>query len=306
MKGFSSLFRTELAAVFIVVSTVGCSDIRIIGDTSSMVDRGSAELKVASSEDASVEPLVKEIAKATVSTIVPQESLETIKRDPHSISSKGIATTQSTSTQTVIYSVSPEGMSSSTQASSQTLSLETFTPKAMLLDASSLESILRPVFAAYGQFSATDTRYFLPDDKFKLGEFSFLAIPALVNARIGGNISLSQDYIFALRTFAGRACRNLVTAERANPANVNNRLVNNADWTAKKVSVEAISRFMNSVFGYSTAPGAFHPGAQDLATVFNDAVAAANGVSRTTDNAMLDNYVLTCVYAVTDPRTFSR
>ncbi|NBW82194.1 hypothetical protein EBR21_10625 [bacterium] len=197
-------------------------------------------------------------------------------------------------------------MSSTTQTSSQTLSLDVFTPKAMLLDAGSLEGILRPVFAAYGQLSTTDTRYFSPDDKFKLGEFAFLAIPNLVNARIGGNISLSQDYIFAMRTFAGRACKNLVTAEKANPSNASNRLVNNADWIAKKVSVEAISRFMGSVFGYSTASGVFQPGAEELATVFNDAVAAADGVLRTKDNAMLDNYVLTCVYAVTDPRTFSR
>ena len=199
-------------------------------------------------------------------------------------------------------------LATSTETTSVSLNLTSYTPRAILLDASNLEAILRPVFSTYGQISNTDTQYFSPDDKFKLGEFSFLSIPNQVKARVGGHQTLSQDYIFAMRKFAGRACTNLVLAERNNPSNPSNRLINDKDWNAKKVSVETINRFMDGIFGYSASSGAFQPGAQELATVFNDAITAdlASGSSRGTSRSMSNNYVLACVYVVTDPRTFSR
>jgi hypothetical protein len=198
-------------------------------------------------------------------------------------------------------------VNTSAQVSSKEVNLASFTPKAILLDASSLEQVLRPVFSTYGQLSTTDSRYFLPDDKVKLGEFSYLSVPNLVNARIGGNVSLSQDYIFAMRMFAGRACTNLVNAEKGRLQD-SNKLVKPYDWAQKKVSVEAISGLMGGVFGYTPAGGAPHRGAQELVTVFNDAVAKAMlpGSTRTPEAAMSDNYVLSCVYVVTDPRTYSR
>ncbi|MEY4065556.1 MAG: hypothetical protein RIR26_1764 [Pseudomonadota bacterium] len=306
MKPFSITKQADLFLIGIFFNASGCGDGVKSLNRSQSIELKSSREKTPLSENSAADQLAKDLLAATVSTIGADETLQEIKRDPHLISTKEIQSTQSSSMQSVIYSVSPQIENSTTQTSTQTLSVPVFTPKALLLDASSLETILRPVFTTYGQFSTTDTRYFSPDEKQKLGEFSFFSVPNLVNPRIGGSISLSQDYIFAIRTFAGRACKNLVNAEKLTPSNVANRLINNSEWTSKKISVESISRFMTSVFGYAPLAGSFHSGAQDFATAFNNAVTAADGVSRTKDNAMFDNYILTCVYSVTDPRTFSR
>ena len=175
------------------------------------------------------------------------------------------------------------------------------TPQALLLDATNLEAVLKPVFGDYGH-SATDKTYFTEAKKANLGEYMLFGV-----LRMGAPIKLSQDYIFELRHFAGRACNNLVTAESfAQPQT--NKLITKRDWESKTISIEAINSFMSKSFGYSLVAGASHAGATDLQSIFNAAVAGAGSANdaRSKDNAMKDNYKLLCVYVTTDPRTYSR
>ena len=176
------------------------------------------------------------------------------------------------------------------------------TPQALLLDATNLEAVLKPVFGDYGHQSPTDKTYFTVEKKANLGEYMLFGA-----LRMGAPIKLSQDYIFELRHFAGRACNKLVTAESSAQPQTN-KLIIKRDWESKTISIEAINSFMSKSFGYSLVAGASHAGATDLQSIFNAAVAGAESANdkRTKDDAMKDNYKLLCVYVTTDPRTYSR
>lgn len=193
-----------------------------------------------------------------------------------------------------------EKVTQSTIASQSELHLQALAPQLLLLDASNLESVYKPIFGLNGQMTPTDARYFTPEDKAKLGEYALLSIPNVVTARTGARLRLSQDYLFALRSFAARACENLVKAEKAAPDNMN-KLVWKSDVDAQKVSEQALNSFMSGLFGYSPQNGAMHSGATEMAAIFNAAV-----MSRGWNAAFEDNYKLACVYMATDPRAFSR
>lgn len=191
--------------------------------------------------------------------------------------------------------------------SSENFGLSLVTPQAMLLTATNLEQILRPVFGVSGQITTTDTRYFTPLEKRNLGEYMMLEVPNLETIRMGLPIKLSQDYIFTLRTFAGRACNNLVNSENSNPSGTANKLIKKADVDSRSVSLETVNSFMSLVFGYVPVSAAGHAGAQDFVGLFAESVKYAVDVEkRSVQSALLDNYKLLCVYLVTDPRTFSR
>lgn len=270
-------------------SVVGCSDIKIIGDTSSLVERNRVKPNNTSSQDAAVDPLAEKLIEATHSTIGDDGSHQGSAKDPHAVSSKVV--------------------SSQTEIDDKALSLVQIGPVTKLFDATNLERVLRPIFGTHGQITTTDMRYFSPEDKIRLGEYSLFTVPNLFLERIGGQVQFSQDYIFAMRTFAGRACTNLVKAELADPDRADNFLVREGELDAGRISVDTIQLFMSKVFGLSSSGKSFFAGAQEFAAVFKEAVESADeGMDslRTRDKAIEDNYILTCVYVVTDPRTFSR
>jgi len=256
-------------------------------------------------KDSDAQPaLVQKLIHATVSVLTTESSSTDVIREAHSVTGTSIDTLQTQSSEVIKLTASSQNVSSATQSSSLTAALQFLTPRPFLLNASNLEKVLRPVFGSFGQMSTANPRYFIPDDKFRLGEYAMVAIPDEVKVRMGPNISVSQDYLFALRTFAGLACTNLVNSEKNNPSNTSNVLVNSTDWNANKIQPETISKFMTQLFGYAPQSGALHAGASEYADTFNAAV--ANPAPRTIVNAKLDNYKLVCVYVVSDPRTFSR
>jgi hypothetical protein len=211
-------------------------------------------------------------------------------------------------TQTAEPSAATTRQSASAKSSTMGYSLSLTTPQPILLDSTNLEAIFRPIFAASGQLSATDVRYFTPMEKRNLGEYMMLETPNLETIRMGLPIQITQDYIFVLRTFAGRACSNLVSREASSVDDASNLLVKRNERKSTSISTRTVNNLMSRVFGFTPPAEGLHAGAQDFAALFNDSVgkAGTNGDNRTKDAAMIDNYKLLCVYVVTDPRSYSR
>lgn len=184
------------------------------------------------------------------------------------------------------------------------LSQELNTPQTILLNATNFETMMRPIFGNHGRISASDNNYFTAADKIRMGDYVMLG----ATNRMAGPISISQDYIFTLRTFAGRACKSLVETEIRELATSSNILVKKYDYDSGKLLLETINNFMSKVFDYSPPGGGIHPGAEEYQTLFNQAVAASEnpGESRARATILSDNYKLLCVYIVTDPRSYSR
>jgi hypothetical protein len=197
-------------------------------------------------------------------------------------------------------------------------------PRAFLLDAPSLEEALRPIFGSSPRYNSDtgyfspywmDVRlgtrdiYFMPQERFALGTFDILGLWNPVDwlqfnsSRMTNTHEITQEYLFALRSFFAGACTKLYDEESPQAGNLNNLLVKTPSGTAP--SALQIDTFMTAMFAYSPEAGELHPGAAEYAELFQDSlVDLPDGLNL--QEAWKNNYLLLCISVGNDPRVYIR
>lgn len=169
-------------------------------------------------------------------------------------------------------------------------------------------------------FASHPDEFFTPDELLALGKRgamskgftltsgggpseSFKNLPSKYHALMRRKTALDQAYLYALRSFLGTACRNLVTKDIANLPDIKNT---NLFIKSERPTAENISSYMSCLYGFSPSKG-LHLGASDYATLFADDVSKIDkNNSALLKEAQTENYIQMCVALGTDPRFYSR
>lgn len=181
-------------------------------------------------------------------------------------------------------------------------------PQPLMLGPDALVEVYTPVFGATPRTGVATATYFTLEERDNLGGFRLikpsqprgLQTPSEpVTTRLS---KLSSDYVFALRRFSAAACKQLVEAESAGPANSANKLVE-----GNEPSVGKIDSFLTLLLGYKAKSGT-HLGVSAYKEAFSKMLAASplpqTEAERTT--RLKVSYTHLCVALATDARVYIR
>jgi hypothetical protein len=195
-------------------------------------------------------------------------------------------------------------------------------PAPILLNAYALKQVFLPVFGTsprknskITEFNSNvqmqNTEFFNTTEKNSLGSelitFGMQTAGTVVRPSNMDTItSLTSDYIYSLRAFAGDACRNLIETEFTNgstEANASNTLV------AEPAKLETkINSFLTSLIGYKSESSAMHAGVKKYREVFlsalNSQPTPANAAEILARRKI--SYQHLCIALTTDVRVFTR